>query len=143
MLCQLEHVNISVVDLDRTVVFLRIAFPQFRVRGGGQGQFAGGTSEWLHLGLDELYVSLNTSSLIVAPREKPDESHESGINHVGFIVEDVEDLQRQYEAAGFVCELVNELPSRQRMYVADADGIIWEFIQYLSADFAVRNDYSI
>ena len=143
MMCQLEHVNISVVDLDRAVAFLQIAFPEFRIRGDGQGEFADGTSAWLHLGRDELYVSLNTSSLLTAAREKPAEQYETGINHVGFVVVDVEALLRSYEAAGFMCELKHELPARKRLYVADADGIIWEFVEYLSDDFAVRNDYSI
>lgn len=143
MICQLDHVNISVVNLDRTVGFLRIAFPEFRVRGGGYGRFDGGTSEWLHLGLDELYVSINTSTQILEARDKPDGNHETGINHVGFAVKDVEGLLDKYELAGFQCELKKELPARQRLYVRDADGIIWEFIQYLSDDFAVRNDYSI
>jgi catechol 2,3-dioxygenase-like lactoylglutathione lyase family enzyme len=142
MLCQLDHVNISVVDIDRTVAFLRIAFPEFRIRGGGKGKFGEVTTEWLHLGLDELYVSVNTAQPI-EPREKPHEAQETGINHVGFIVEDRDDLLSKYQAAGFQCEPVNELPSRKRLYVRDADGIVWEFIQYLSDDFAVRNDYSI
>ena len=143
MACRLDHVNISVVNLDRTLAFLHIAFPVFRVRGGGTGTFDGGTSEWLHVGLDDVYVSLNASSRILESRKKPDENWETGINHAGFVVEDVEALQRKYETAGFECELVKELRSRKRMYVADADGIIWEFIQYLSDDPAICNDYSI
>jgi catechol 2,3-dioxygenase-like lactoylglutathione lyase family enzyme len=142
MLCQLDHVNVSVVDIQRTIAFLRIAFPEFRIRGGGTGYFGKVKTEWLHLGLDELYVSLNTAYPI-EPRHKPHEAQETGINHVGFIVEDVDDVHSKYAAAGFKCEPVNELPSRKRLYVADADEIIWEFIQYLSDDFAVRNDYSI
>jgi catechol 2,3-dioxygenase-like lactoylglutathione lyase family enzyme len=142
MICQLDHVNISVADIDRTVAFLRIAFPELRIRGGGKGQFGEVATEWLHLGLDELYVSINTANPI-EEREKPHESAETGINHVGFIVEDRDDLLSKYQAAGFTCEPVDELPSRKRLYVADGDHIIWEFIQYLSDDFGVRNDYSI
>jgi catechol 2,3-dioxygenase-like lactoylglutathione lyase family enzyme len=142
MICQLDHVNISVVDVDRTVAFLRVAFPEFRIRGGGKGNSGEVPTEWLHVGLDELYVSVNTANPIEA-REKPHEAQETGINHVGFIVENVDDVQSEYEAAGFKCEPVNELPSRKRLYVADADHIIWEFIQYMSDDFAIRNDYSI
>lgn len=141
MICQLDHVNISVVDLDRTVAFLRIAFPELRVRGGGKGQFGEVATAWLHLGLDELYVSVNASSPIEV--RQPREGQETGINHVGFIVEDVDDVQRKFEAAGFTCKPVQELPSRKRLYVEDADYITWEFIEYLSDDFAVRNDYSI
>ncbi len=142
MTCQLDHVNISVVDIDRTVAFLRIAFPEFIVRGGGQGEYQGATTAWLHLGIDELYVSVNTTSKTVT-RQQPHGVPETGINHVGFIVENVDDVQGKYEAAGFRCVPVDELPSRKRLYVDDSDGIQWEFIQYMSDDFAVRNDYSI
>jgi hypothetical protein len=40
-------------------------------------------------------------------------------------------------------ELVDESPSRRRMYITDADGIFWEFVRYLSGDVVARNDYSI
>lgn len=142
MTCQLDHVNIAVVDVGRTVAFLRIAFPEFVVRGGGQGEYKGVATAWLHLGIDELYVSINTTGNIVT-RPKSREIAETGINHVGFIVENVDEVQGKYEAAGFKCAPVDELPSRKRLYVVDSDGIQWEFIQYLSEDFAVRNDYSI
>lgn len=141
MLCQLDHVNISVVDLQRTVDFLRIAFPDFPVRGGGEGEYQGCKNAWLHTGPDHLYVSVNTDCRIAEPGHRSQQ--QAGINHVGFMVDDVADVQGKYEAAGFRCDPVNELPSRKRLYVIDADGIQWEFIQYMSDDPAVRNDYSI
>jgi catechol 2,3-dioxygenase-like lactoylglutathione lyase family enzyme len=143
MTCRLEHVNITVVDMDRAIAFVRIAFPEFRVRGGGTGDFGGSVTRWAHLGVDEVYVSLNACDRIVEPRRKPTELEETGINHVGFVVDGVRDLQRKYEAAEFECQLIDELPSRLRLYVADSDGIIWEFVEYLSDDVAIRNDYSI
>jgi catechol 2,3-dioxygenase-like lactoylglutathione lyase family enzyme len=138
----LDHVNISVVDVDRTVALLRIAFPEFIVRGSGKGEYQGATTAWLHLGIDELYVSINTAGNILT-QHRSYEMPETGINHVGFIDENVDDLQGKYEAAGFRCSPVDELPSRKRLDVDDADGIQWKFIQYMSDDFAVRNDYSI
>jgi hypothetical protein len=37
----------------------------------------------------------------------------------------------------------NAHPWRKRMYFIDADGNDWEFVEYLSADPARRNDYSL
>jgi len=144
MTCELDHVNVSVIDLDRTTEFLRIAFPDFWVRGGGEGKWEGGTSAWRHLGIDSLYVSINTTShLQAAGSVAPDATERTRINHIGFIVADVDDLQAKYDAAGFKTDPISELPSRKRLYVVDADNIMWEFVQYMSDDPAVRNDYSI
>lgn len=141
MLCKLDHVNVNVLDLDRGVEFLRIAFPALRTRGEGASTHEGWTAKWVHLGTDELYVCLNTTSKATAGRRDP--RHETGINHVGFIVDDAGDLAAKYEAAGFKCAFMDERPSRKRLYVTDSDGITWEFIEYLSDDPAVRNDYAV
>ena len=38
--------------------------------------------------------------------------------------------------------LVDDHPARRRIYFYDPDGNDWEFIEYTSADPAMRNDYS-
>jgi catechol 2,3-dioxygenase-like lactoylglutathione lyase family enzyme len=141
MICQLDHVNVSVVSNNGAIEFLRIAFPQLRVRGGGPTAGEGFTGAWVHLGTDELYVSLNEATTIAVDDRQGMQS--TGINHVGFMVDDVDDLMAKYGAAGFKCSPTDESPSRKRLYVTDADHIMWEFIEYLSDDPAVRNDYSI
>jgi hypothetical protein len=141
MLCRLDHVNVSVVSNDRAIEFLQIAFPDLRVRGGGQTAGEGWTGAWLHLGNDDLYVSLNEATTVEVGDRNGMVS--TGINHVGFTVDDMEELLRKYEAAGFKCSAMDESPARKRLYVTDADHIMWEFIEYLSDDPAVRNDYSI
>ena len=141
MTCQLDHVNVTVVDIERSAEFLRIAFPHFRTRGGGEADDDGMRSAWMHLGTDEAYVCLNQTTLV--KQVDRDGSKETGINHVGFIVDDVDALLGKYETAGFKCSMMDEQPSRKRLYVTDLDGIVWEFVQYLSDDPAVRNDYSI
>jgi catechol 2,3-dioxygenase-like lactoylglutathione lyase family enzyme len=141
MICQLEHANISVVSNDRAFEFLKIAFPQFRRRGGGETDHGDWTEKWAHVGTDDLYVSLyETTHTEQAGR---DAGKQTGINHVGFMVEDLEEVLGKYQAAGFGGSIIDERPSRLRLYIADLDGITWEFIQYLSDDPAVRNDYSI
>jgi catechol 2,3-dioxygenase-like lactoylglutathione lyase family enzyme len=136
-----DHVNITVASIDRAAEFLKIAFPHFERRGGGEGQSEGMRVAWSHLGTEEEYVSLNETSAV--QRTERNGSRESGINHVGFVVFDLARLQARYEAAGHKCQPIDERPSRLRLYVTDHDNIMWEFIQYLSDDPAVQNDYSI
>lgn len=136
-----DHVNVSVVSIDRAAEFLNIAFPHFRIRGSGGGEYEGVRSAWAHLGTDEEYISLNeTGNMEVGSRNG---SKLTGINHVGFVVLDLETLHGKYEAAGHKCSFMNEAPARLRMYVTDQDSIMWEFIQYLADDPAVQNDNSV
>jgi catechol 2,3-dioxygenase-like lactoylglutathione lyase family enzyme len=141
MAVQFDHVNVTVADIERSAEFLRVAFPHFKRRGGGEGEFGGMKTAWMHLGTDEMYVSLNQTSVVKTSER--DGSKESGINHVGFIVVDVDAVQAKYEPAGFKVSPMNEQPARKRLYVTDHDNIMWEFVQYLSDDPAVQNDYTI
>lgn len=62
MALHFDHVNITVVDIEHATDFLRIVFPHFQVRGGGEGKFGEMTAAWRHLGTDEEYVSLNQTN---------------------------------------------------------------------------------
>jgi catechol 2,3-dioxygenase-like lactoylglutathione lyase family enzyme len=139
--CQLEHANITVMDLDRAVEFFTTAFPHFVVRGGGEADRGTWKERWLHLGTDSMYIALVEPSIASRAERRPE--RETGINHVGFVVDDVNDIMQKMERAGHKHALVDERPARRRLYVTDDDGITWEFVQYLSDDPAVRNDYSL
>ena len=141
MNCQLEHANITVMDLDRAVEFLTTAFPQFVVRGGGEADRGTWKERWLHLGTDSMYIALVEPSIASRTARRPE--RETGINHVGFVVDDVNDIMQKMERAGHKHALVDERPARRRLYVTDDDGITWEFVEYSSDDPAVRNDYSL
>ncbi len=141
MALHFDHVNLTVVSIERASDFLRIAFPQFRVRGGGEGQSDGMRTAWIHFGSDQEYVSLNETSAVEVNNRNG--SRVTGLNHVGFTVVDLARLHGLYEAAGFKCQWIDESPSRFRLYVTDLDNTMWEFVQYLADDPAVQNDYSI
>ena len=140
MTVRLEHANLAVRDVDATIRFLQTAFPEFRVRREGK------TSDglrWVHVGTEETYLAINESSAEpaeawVAYGGKP------GLNHLGYEVDDVEDVRARLTAAGYRDSTVpNEHPHRKRVYFYDAEGNDWEFVQYLSDDPAERNDYGI
>lgn len=143
MQCYIEHANVTVLDMDEAIRFLTVPFPHFRVRGGGESREGAKSKKWCHLGTDTIYIAIEQSSAVSQPRTKGD-SPAARINHVGFVVDDVAEVQRKTEAAGYTRNaFIDESPSRKRLYVDDASGLTWEFVEYLSDDPAVRNDYSV
>ena len=138
---RLEHANMTVVDIDETVRFLKTAFPEFAIRGQGYSGEGDWRRRWLHIGTQESYLALEQAL-------KPAQSHETyrepGINHLGFIVGDIEATVARLLAAGYK-EGITALPHpfRKRRYFYDHDGNEFEFIEYFSADFTERNDYSL
>ncbi|WP_028023897.1 VOC family protein [Enterovibrio calviensis] len=131
-----EHANITVTDLNRTIAFLQTAMPDFFVRGGGKDEL----SAWCHIGSETSYIALE-EELIDKPVDRISHS-QLGVNHIGFVVEDATRVAENLKAAGFKQVSFDEShPSRKRAYFYDTDGIQWEFIEYLTDDFGSRNDY--
>jgi len=132
MAANLEHANLTVSSIDAAVRFLSSAFPDFRVRGSG---VANG-KPWAHVGTDDTYLALNESS---------DQPAAGGpLNHLGYVVDDVDALADRLKAAGYREGFVSPPhPHRKRRYFHDADDLEWEFVEYLSDDPAERNDYSV
>lgn len=139
MAIRLEHANINVRDIDKTVKFLGAAFPDFRVRREGTNN----GRRWMHYGTDDTYIALNEASLEPAEQWVP-YAGKPGINHLGYEVDDVDALQERLAAAGFKDSTYpNNHPHRKRVYFYDADGNDWEFVQYYSDAPQERNDYEI
>ena len=131
-----EHVNISVRDVDKTIKFLLTALPDFRVRND-----SGGPKRCVHIGTDTTYLSINQM-------EEPDVDafsfNHPGYNHIGFGVEDADALRERMLSAGYREGFVPEPhPFRKRVYFLDDDDLQYEFVQYYSNDFTERNDYSL
>ena len=137
MLARLEHANLCVRDVDAMIRFVRTAFPEFRVRA--DRTVAG--SRWVHVGTDDTYLALSAADTTPDVPWEP-YSGLPGVNHLGFEVEDAEALRARMLAAGYKESTVpNSHPARKRAYFLDPEGNDWEFVQYLSADPAERNDY--
>ena len=129
----LEHANITVNNLDNAVDFFQAAFPDFQIRGGGDSN----SRKWVHLGNDVTYISLNESlvqQINIKDYTKP------GINHLGFVVEDVNTITERLLAAGYKRDYPKQEENyRIREYFADTDGNEYEFVQYLSEEISERN----
>lgn len=129
----LEHANITVSNLSKAIHFFQTAFPDFRIRAKGAER-----REWVHLGNDATYIAINQfegGEIIV--RENYDDL---GINHIGFVVEDVNAIANQLTEAGYKRDYPRqEEKFRTREYFADSDGNEYEFIEYLSNSIEERN----
>jgi len=142
MLCYIEHANVTVLDMDEAIRFLTIAFPHFRVRGGESSEEAK-WKKWCHLGTETIHITIEQSSTVDQPKAKG-ESLAARINHVGFVVDDVAEVKRKTEAAGYTRNaLIDKSPSRNRLYVGDNSGLTWQFVEYASDDPVVRNDCAV
>jgi catechol 2,3-dioxygenase-like lactoylglutathione lyase family enzyme len=140
MAVRLEHANLTVRDLKGMIRFLQTAFPEFRVRGEGTSQ-AG--DHWVHVGTDETYLALTKARVQDNPHFKP-YSGTPGVNHLAYVVDDVEGLRARLASAGYKDSTPpNAHPHRTRQYFYDNEGNDWEFVQYFSEDPAERNDYKL
>lgn len=129
----LEHIHVDVVSIDKTEQFLQIAAPELQRRGGGDTEDYG---RWVHIGTESGYIALT---------EAPEANEMPELRHIGVQIDNIESLMARLSAAGFEVADASSLdshPFRRRVYYVDGNGLNWEFIEYLSADPAQRNDYS-
>jgi catechol 2,3-dioxygenase-like lactoylglutathione lyase family enzyme len=133
MLSRIEHANISVSDIDKAVRFITTALPEFYIRGGDKS----GRGEWIHVGTDETYISF---------AHRPDTTPGQGlrVNHIGIVVDDIDGVISRLESAGYKQNYTPEESQwRRRYYFGDDDGLQWEFIEYLTDDPALINNYEL
>jgi len=141
MECYLEHANITVNDIDKAIRFITTAFPHFKIRGKGESETDSVVRKWLHIGTDETYIALE--QLSINSESTRNSYRDTGINHIGFVVDDIDTITTKLKEAGYKESIkVEPHPYRKRVYFYDDDQIEYEFIEYLSDDNAERNDYS-
>lgn len=135
MAARLEHANINVGNIDEAIRFITTAFPEFRVRGRGEVE----GRPWVHVGTDTSYLALNEFQ---SDAKRDPQFGEEPLNHLGFVVDDAEELAERLRAAGFQEGFVAPAHRyRIRKYFLDGDGNEWEFVEYLSDDPALQNEY--
>ena len=138
MKTQMEHANMHVQDVNAMLDFLKTAFTDFAIRfDSGEDD----SERWVHIGNDDFYLAVYQASAEAKEKKLPYDG-QPGINHLGFVVEDAEQVRQQLLQAGFSETTIgNEHPARRRVYFNDAEGNDWEFVQYFSDDPKERNDY--
>ena len=129
----LEHIHVNVASIDATERFLKLAVPAYTPRGGGADPNYG---KWLHIGTATNYIALTE-----VKGAKPVKS----LRHIGLVVKDIDGLINRLRESGIDPSDASALdghPHRRRVYYCDANGLDWEFVEYLSEDPGQRNDYS-
>ncbi len=129
----LEHIHINVASLAATAEFLQLAVPAYSRRGGGTSSSYG---DWLHIGSESNYIALT---------EVKGAEPMANLRHIGLQVDSVDALISRLHAAGIEpsdSSALDEHPHRRRVYYVDGNGLDWEFVEYLSDQPSLRNDYS-
>lgn len=107
-LTRVDHINMTVQELDRSAAFYRSVFGFVEKEAGERGG-----RRWAILGVpDRLYLCLYETGEPVASE---------GVNHFGFHVEDFDAAAEDLRARGIATESVDYGASRS-LYVSDPDG---------------------
>ena len=134
---QLEHVNLVVSDIEAELKFYRAAFPHWRVRDQGQGEWYGKPRTWLHFGDDYQYLVFSDHG---EGENRNLEGHSVGLAHFAYVTNNLDALIQRLVDAGFsVAKDGAEEPWRKNIYFIDPAGFEVEFLEYLSDLPAERN----
>jgi len=136
----LEHLNLTVRDVDCCTAFLLAALPAWRVRGQGRMDWFGKQIEWRHVGDDTFYLALQGGS---EGEITPWQSHRLGPKHVGLVVLSVDAVVARLAEAGYPLDhWGGQTAGRRSVHVIDPNSVQFEFVEYLTDDPAARNDYA-
>ncbi|EAR11096.1 VOC family protein [Reinekea blandensis] len=134
---QLEHINLVIRDLKRSLHFYRAAFPHWHIRSKGDGEWYGKPRTWVHFGDDHQYIALNEFG---EGNNRDLTGHQVGLAHFAFVTVNLDALIERLESAGFAIANPGATePHRRNVYFIDPDGFEIEFVQYLSDSPAERN----
>jgi catechol 2,3-dioxygenase-like lactoylglutathione lyase family enzyme len=122
----LEHVNLTVTDLDRSLDFYSRLL-DVGVRWQGKALGKRGWVRAVHVGDDRTYLSLFESE---EPGAAPRDYGRAGVNHFGFVVTDLAALRTRLADLGLEPHLEADYEPGRRLYLFDPDGHELEFVQY-------------
>lgn len=121
----LEHVNLTVSDPVKTAAMLEQLFG-WKIRWQGPAKNEGYT---VHVGTDDSYLAVYS---VGTPGDAAVSSYQikGGLNHVGIVVDDLDETEAQVIAAGYTPENHGNYEPGRRFYFYDNDGIEFEVISY-------------
>ena len=126
----LEHVNLVVTDIEKSLEFYQAAFPHWRVRDRGEGAWSGKPRTWVHFGDDYQYLVFGDNGV---GENRDLEGHQVGLAHFAFVTQNIDAVIDRLAKAGFGIDKEGaDEPHRRNIYFIDPDGFEVEFIQYLS-----------
>ncbi len=121
----LEHVNVTVSDVDRSVELYKDLFA-LSVRW--RGKTAGGLPA-AHVGNDRHYIAFFQAE---RPGRVEKDYTAVGMNHFGLVVDDLEEMKRRLASKGIEPHAEQDYEPGHRLYFFDPDGIEVELVEYES-----------
>ena len=133
----MDEVCFVVDDIPAMLDFYQAAFPHWRVRTSGTGDWYGKPRQWLHFGDDYNYLALSDNG---EGRNRDLEGHQVGLAHFAFVVDNIDAVVARLTEAGYPqAKGGADEPFRKNVYFIDPAGFEVEFVQYLSDVPAERN----
>jgi catechol 2,3-dioxygenase-like lactoylglutathione lyase family enzyme len=125
MAAKLEHVNVTVSDLERSVALVQDLFG-WKLRWRGSAIHGG---ESAHMGDENTYVALYQHAR--QSGETQDTYTTTGaLNHIGVVVDDLDAVEAKVKAAGLRPHNHADYEPGRRFYFDDHDGTEWEVVSY-------------
>ena len=121
----LEHVNITVPDPKATAATLCDIFG-WHIRWQGEAKDNGFT---VHVGDSDSYLALYAPKKSLEPMGNT-YSRIGGFNHVGVVVNDIEEIEAKVIASGFTPHLHGDYEPGLRFYFDGPYGIEFEVVSY-------------
>ena len=133
----LEHINLTVPDIPAMLDFYQAAFPHWKVRTSGDGEWYGKPRTWLHFGDDFQYLALSDGG---EGENRDLTGHQVGLAHFAFVTSDIDAVTKRLTAAGYpVAKGGMKEPFRKNVYFIDPAGFEVEFVEYQSDVPTERN----
>jgi hypothetical protein len=130
MITKIEHVNITVPDIDAAVSFLKIIAPDFKIK---KDEKPLNDKRWMHIGNNEYYFALQEAPINTNPKRQNQSYINYGFNHIGLIVKGIETIEKKLIEAGYNKGINTPKEQfRKRIYYYDNAGFEWELVEYLS-----------
>lgn len=139
---RLEHLNVSLTDLDRATRVLQAIVPEWSVRGAGTWDDGEGRSyAWRHVGDDFQYLALYQATPGSALKAS---GARSAFNHLALVVDDLDAALARLQAVGIVLDHIGGSTTHRRSayVVVEPEGLQIELVAYDSALPSERNVYA-
>ena len=138
---RLEHLNVTLTDLDRATRALQAIVPQWSVRGAGRwDDDAGRPHAWRHVGDDFQYIALYETP---PGRALSASGSRSAFNHLALVVDDLDATLARLQAVGIPLDHIGgSTEHRRSAYVMiEPERLQIELVAYDSPVPSERNVY--
>jgi hypothetical protein len=138
---RLEHLNVSLTDLDRATRALQAILPHWSVRGAGTWDDGEGHHHaWRHVGDDFQYIALYQTPPGCTLHAS---GANSALNHLGLVVDDIDAALARLRQIDIPLDHIGGSTTHRRSayVVIEPEGLQIELVAYDSAVPGERNVY--